>query len=328
MDNIGEVSFSPQQAGRLAIDMVESLRNKVAGGLTRGIPKIDEIVTPDRSGELITILGRPGMGKSQWLNWLSKQAVKDIEPESNEILIRATWEQSVEEDTLVWLAGDTNISVTQLVRGEVDDNEFRILKLSAAKRALAPMWIIGHSNMENQQRRRVRPRMGMIDIANAIEYICNDATPTKWKPKAIYLDYLQRIRPDTHGDRREQMMEIVDTSKDLAVSMGCPVYLGVQAGRQVDERSEPIPDMGDGQETSNIEQSSDKMWGLWYPLKTNEENSRVHGYKVTKHLFFAKLLKQKLGEFPALFPLFIDPAHNKFSEIVQETGEAAAHWSA
>jgi len=306
---------------------VESLRNKVAGGLTRGIPKIDEIVTPDRSGELITILGRPGMGKSQWLNWLSKQAVKDIEPESNEIVIRATWEQSVEEDTLVWLAGDTNISVTQLVRGEVDDNEFRILQLSAAKRALAPMWIIGHSNMENQQRRRVRPRMGMIDIANAIEYICNDATPTKWKPKSIYLDYLQRIRPDTRGDRREQMMEIVDLSKDLAVSMGCPVYLGVQAGRQVDERSDKTPEMGDGQETSNIEQSSDKMWGLWYPLKTEDEDSRQYGYRVTKHLIFATLLKQKMGEFPKRFALYIDPAHNKFAEIVKETGEAAAHWS-
>lgn len=315
MDNISDIAFSPQQAGRLTIDMVDSLRNKAAGGLQFNIPKLDEKVTPDRPGELITILGRPGMGKSQWMNYKSKQDLKTIEPGTNEIVIRATWEQSVEEDTLTWLSGDTDISVTQLVRGDIDDQQFKILQLSAAKRALAPMWIIGHSNMENRERRKVRPRMTMTDLSNAIEFICNDATPTKWKPKSIYLDYLQRVRPETRGDRREQMMEIVDTSKDLAVSMGCPVYLGVQAGRQVDDRKDKTPEMGDGQETSNIEQSSDKMWGLWYPIKTEDENSLIYGYKVTQHLFFATLLKQKLGEFPVRFSLYIDPAHNKFGEL-------------
>ena len=68
------------------------------------------------------------------------------------------------------------------------------------------MWIIGHSQLEQKDRRRSRPRMTMSDVNQALEYICNDATEKKIKPKMIVLDYLQRIRPDEKdgATKREQ----------------------------------------------------------------------------------------------------------------------------
>jgi replicative DNA helicase len=171
--------------------------------------------------------------------------------------------------------------------------------------------------MANTERRRMRPRLSMSGMTNAIEYICNDLTISKWKPKAIFLDYLQRIKPDPEDgrDRRIQMMNIVDRSKDLAISFDCPVYLGVQAGRQVDERADKIPNMSDGQETSNIEQSSDKVYTVWYPIKTEDEGSYLNGYEVTKHLWVLNLAKQKLGESNKLFRLYTDPERNFFGEL-------------
>lgn len=313
MDNVKSIAFSPQTVSRLSLDMVDAIRNSTGAGISTGLPDLDKLYVPDRPGELITILGRPSNYKSGFMNWLSKQALKAIPENSDEIVIRATWEQSVEEDTLSWLAGDSGLSVTQIARGAVSDAEFSVLQRSAVRRAITPMFIIGHSKMINSERRISRPRMTMHDLVNGIEYICNDITVSKWKPKAIFLDYLQRIRPSAEdgNDRRIQMMNIVDQAKDLAISFSCPVYLGVQATRDVDKKEIKIPDIDDGQETSNIEQSSDKSFGLWYPIKTEQENSMVgDAERVTPNLLFLKLLKQKLGSAPHTFALYVDPERN------------------
>jgi len=309
--DITTLVFDPQTSSHLAVQMVDNLRKDAGGGVQSGINDLDKILLPFRSGELVTVLGYTSNYKSGFMNWLSKQALKLIDKEKteDEFVARVTWEQSVEEDTLSWLAGDANLSITKLARGLVDEKEWKILQKSSIRRAITPMWIVGHSQLENTERRRARPRMTMNDVALALEYICNDATERKLKPKMIVLDYLQRIRPDTKdGDsKREQMMEAVNRAKDAAIAFGCPVILGVQTGRQVMEREDKTPTIEDGQETSNIEQSSDKMFGVWYPVKTEKPGSSIHGVQVTKNLLVLRLLKQKLGEAPKTFALFVDP---------------------
>ena len=310
--NADKIVFDPQDASYLAVQLVDSLRKDAGGGVRSGIPELDRLLLPFRPGELITVLGYTSNYKSGFMNWLSKQALKTIEPESNQVVIRVTWEQSVEEDTLSWLAGDADLSVTRLARGAIDDAEWRRLEISSVRRATTPMWIVGHSQQDNADQRRARPRMTMTDVGRALEYICNDATANTLKVKMVVLDYLQRIRPDKDdGDsKREQMMEAVNRAKDCAIAFGCPVVLGVQTGRQVMTREDKTPTIDDGQETSNIEQSSDKMFGVWYPIKTEEADKTIAGQPVTKNLLIVKLLKQKLGEAPHTFALFVDPEKN------------------
>lgn len=319
--DITTLVFDPQTSSHLAVQMVDDLRKDAGGGVQSGINDLDKILLPFRPGELVTVLGYTSNYKSGFMNWLSKQALKliDKEKSENEFVARVTWEQSVEEDTLSWLAGDANLSITKLARGLVDEKEWKILQKSSIRRAITPMWIIGHSQQENTERRRARPRMTMNDVALALEYICNDATDRKLKPKMIVLDYLQRIRPDVKdGDsKREQMMEAVNRAKDAAIAFGCPVILGVQTGRQVMEREDKTPTIEDGQETSNIEQSSDKMFGVWYPVKTEKPGSSIHGVQVTKNLLVLRLLKQKLGEAPKTFALFVDPEKNILGNIAK-----------
>jgi len=319
--DITTLVFDPQTSSHLAVQMVDNLRKDAGGGVQSGINDLDKILLPFRSGELVTVLGYTSNYKSGFMNWLSKQALKLIDKEKteDEFVARVTWEQSVEEDTLSWLAGDANLSITKLARGLVDEKEWKILQKSSIRRAITPMWIVGHSQLENTERRRARPRMTMNDVALALEYICNDATERKLKPKMIVLDYLQRIRPDTKdGDsKREQMMEAVNRAKDAAIAFGCPVILGGQTGRQVMEREDKTPTIEDGQETSNIEQSSDKMFGVWYPVKTEKPGSSIHGVQVTKNLLVLRLLKQKLGEAPKTFALFVDPEKNILGNIAK-----------
>jgi replicative DNA helicase len=319
--DISTLVFDPQTSSQLAVQMVDNLRKDAGGGIKSGINDLDKILLPFRPGELVTVLGYTSNYKSGFMNWLSKQALKLIEKENaqQEIVVRVTWEQSVEEDTISWLAGDADLSITKLARGLVDEKEWKILQKSSIKRAITPMWIVGHSQQENEDRRRARPRMTMSDVALALEFICNDATEQKLKPKMIVLDYLQRIRPDTKdGDsKREQMLEAVNRAKDAAIAFGCPVVLGVQTGRDSLERQDKTPTIDDGQETSNIEQSSDKMFGVWYPIKTEQPGSSIHGVAVTKNLLIMRLLKQKLGEAPKTFALYVDPEKNILGNIAK-----------
>ncbi|MCZ2459820.1 MAG: hypothetical protein LC128_09335, partial [Chitinophagales bacterium] len=317
--DITTIVFDPQTASSLAVNLVADLRKDAAGGIKSGIGDLDKMLLPFRSGELVTVLGYTSNYKSGFMNWLSKQAVKEIirDQSEDEFVARVTWEQSVEEDTLSWLAGDADLSITKLARGLIDEREWKLLERSSVRRATTPMWIIGHSQLEQKDRRRSRPRMTMSDVGRALEYICNDATEKKIKPKMIVLDYLQRIRPDEKdgATKREQMMEAVNRAKDAAIAFGCPVLLGVQTGRQTMDREDKTPTIDDGQETSNIEQSSDKMFGVWYPIKTEEPGKMIAGIKVSKNLLIVRLLKQKMGEAPKTFALYVDPEKNLLADV-------------
>lgn len=326
--------YGPQEAADLSISLVEEVERTRGQGIQFGVKRLDDVMNPLRPGQLISVYGLPGHHKSGVMNWLSKRALQLIGPEEDKIVARVTWEQSVEEDTLAWLAGDSKIPVSQMVRGELNGAEWEMLRNSSARRAACPMWIIGHSLIESQKRRKARPRMTMSDVALALEYICEDVTDRKLAPSLVVLDYLQRIRPDPKdgGDRREQVMEMVNRAKDAAISFGCPVLLGVQAKREVEDRQYKMPRQNDAQESSNVEQTSDKVITLWYPHKTEEPGSivgtmRTKGkarvkeeWEVNPNLLLVGLPKQKMGGTLDAVPVFVDPARGNFSEMTYPQG--------
>lgn len=317
-DDVTGIIYRPEDAGNLAVDFVRDLHNHRNDGIKIGLPDVDKILVPLRGGWLVTVIGYTSNLKSTFMDWIGLEALKTIPLESNKFVLKVTWEQSVEEDTLGWIASKSNLSITRMARGLMDESEWGVLEGTATTRAATPLWIMGHSQMEFKQGRRARPRMTMRDVARGLEYIIHESTPdVVLEPSLVILDYLQRMRSDEQdGDsRREQMMEAVNLSKDLAVSYGCPVVLGVQSRREVLERGDKIPTLQDGQETSNIEQSSDVAFGCWYPIKTEKEGSTIDGCPVNKNLFFLRLLKQKLGEAPATWALHVDPERRLFTPM-------------
>jgi replicative DNA helicase len=317
-DDISEIIYRPERAGNLAVNYVEDMHKHRNDGIPIGLPNVDQILVPLRGGWLVTILGYTSNLKSMLMDWIALQGLAVIPPESNKFVLKVTWEQSVEEDTLGWIASKSNLSITKMARGLMDEPEWDVLRGTATKRCATPLWIMGHSQMEFKQGRRARPRMTMRDVSLGLEWIIHDSVPgVVLEPSMVILDYLQRMRADPQdgSTRREQMMESVNLSKDLSVSYGCPVVLGVQASRDVLNREDKIPTLQDGQETSNIEQSSDVSFGCWYPIKSEKEGKVISGYTVNKNLFFLRLLKQKLGEAPATWPLYVDPERRTFANM-------------
>lgn len=306
---MGRIIYSPPEVGKYTVEVLREFQANRGNEITTGIGSLDRVLLPLRPSELITVLGYTSHYKSGFMNFLTKEAIRQCRPD--DIVIKVTWEQSVEEDTLTWIANDSGISVATMVRGEVD---WEVTMKSYARRIATPLWIIGHSDREAMENRTSRPRLTMGDVASACEYIRANATDNEYRIRMIVLDYLQRIRPE-RGDgstRREQMIEAVNRAKDLAITHACPVVLGVQAGRDILDRAYKLPRLDDGQETSNIEQSSDKVLALWYPIKTERPGSRIEGVpvEVSNSLLIVGVLKQKFAPAPVTLPLYVDPAKN------------------
>jgi replicative DNA helicase len=206
----------------------------------------------------------------------------------------------------------------------LEPDQWTLLRTAANRRAQSPIWIIGHSQTEFAKVGSARPRMTMTDAFRAMELICSGKiTGIKQKPRLVVLDYLQRIRPDSRdgGTRREQQMEAVNKAKDMSVTFGCPVMLGVQAGRQVMERDNKLPTIDDAQETSNVEQSADKFLSVWYPIKTEKAGSFMDGVPVTPNLLVIGLLKQKNGPAPLTYKCFVDPEKIIVGSLKKKTDE-------
>lgn len=312
-----ELIFSPSEAASLAIQALEDLRQHRGVGIKSGITDLDKVLLPLRPGELCVVLGYTSWYKSGFMNWYLKSAVRQCS--ENEIVVKVTWEDSVEEDTLKWVSSNSGIPIGTMVKG--DNLDWDIVMKSYQNRIDTPLWIVGHSNSISGVSGKARPRLTMTDTLEAINFIREGIADQKYKVRLVVLDYLQRIRPDsTDGStKREQMMEAVNKSKDLGIQLGCSVMLGVQAGRGVLERAYKLPHLEDGLETSNIEQSSDKVLSLWYPIKTEDEGKYLEPDKVyvNEHLLICGVMKQKMGVSPVSIPLYVDPSLNIVGNLVR-----------
>ena len=327
--DLTKIIYTPPQAARLTVEMVEQLGSTANLGLKSGIPDLDKFLVPMRPTNLITVQGYTGWYKTGLMDFIAKSAVPQIHPEDDEIILKVTWELSVEEETIRWMSSRTNISVTQLAQGILNPDEWTVVRKAANERINTPIWIMGHSQMEFSRAGAVRPRMTMGDVANACEMMAGGKiTGSKHKIRMIVLDYLQRMAPDraAGSSRREQQMHSTDMAKDLAISFGCPVLLGVQSGRQVMERDNKLPQLDDAQETSNIEQSSQVVLSVWYPIKTEKPDPtgkkpfEIDGHPIDENLLIIGLMKQTFGPAPKTLAVRIDPARNTIAGWGDEWG--------
>lgn len=311
LDNIRALIHSPAQVAQSTTELVSKLQADKGGGIPFGFPVVDDELIPARPGDLVVVAGYTSNWKSGLMNWLALQELKRImqRGDTNQIVIKVTWEQSAEEDTLTYLSSQAEIPAMTMVRGKLDDDQWKIIRHAAVERQVVPLWIVGHSIMESIRDRKARPRMTMSDVAVALDMIINQAMGSRREPRMIVMDYLQRIRSDPEdGDTmRERIIAIVNRVKDCAIAFGCPVYLGVQAGRSVAQRTEQIPELEDLQESSAIEQAADKILSLWYPIKNLPLGKNLDTFMVTPELLVMRLLKQKMGFAPITWFLNIDP---------------------
>lgn len=311
--------FDPSLVSTLTVGSIKAAREH-PDCLQTGIPQLDDHFVMMRSRRVTGILAYTSHGKTSVMNILARNFVKQIK--DDEIILYATWEDSVEDLTLAQLAYASRIPVTSLFGGKLGFGEWENMMGAATQRAQMPLWVIGHS----EQKEARRPRLTMSDTWAAMEFI---ADKRKKKVRAVFLDYLQRInRDDIKGDTRIQYMAIMDKVKDLALAFDTCVVIGSQVGRDVKDRKWKQPQDNDAQETSNFEQTCDGMISLWIPKKTEKlgecmiEKKGIDGQAVfvTENLMFIQTLKQKKAKAPVLRAVDFLPETNEIGTYTPPKG--------
>jgi len=291
--------FDPSLIATLTVGSIKSAKD---GGdhFTTGIPQMDDHYVMHRPRRVNGIIAHTSEGKTSVMNILARNFVPQVA--EGEIILYATWEDSIEDLSLSFLAQTSRVPMQSLFNGRLSPNEWDAMMKAATKRAETPIWLIGHS----EQKEARRPRLTLTDVWAGMEYI---ADKRKKKVRAVFLDYLQRINTDEQrGDIRERYMRTMDKIKDLSLAFDTDVIIGSQVSREVKQRKWKQPTVTDAQETSNFEQTCDGIISLWIPKKDETigtsliEKKGIEGQAVfvTENLMLIQTLKQKKGKAPVL----------------------------
>ena len=314
------IVFDPSLVSTLTVDSIKAAKDN-PDYLKTGIPQLDDHYGMQRPRRVNGWLAYTSHGKTSLMNILARNFVSQIG--EDEVIVYATWEDSVEDMTLSYLANVSRVPVVSLFNGNLSVGEWESMMKAATQRATTPLWLIGHS----EQKESRRPRLTMTDITAAMEYIVDKR---KKKVRAVFLDYLQRInRDDKKGEMRGQYMAIMDSVKDLALDFNTCVNIGTQVGRDIKERKWKQPQDNDAQETSNFEQTCDGMISLWIPKKTEKigdqliEKTGVDGQAVfvTENLMMIQTLKQKKAKAPVLRAVDFLPETNEIQTYDPNRGK-------
>lgn len=241
-DDVMKSIYRPLDVATYAVEQIETQVKNKSRAITLGVSDFDQWVKPVMPGEVVYVLAHTSNGKTSFMQYWARQAVKSLKPnDMTSAVVYVTWESVVEELGLYDLCGLTGIDSTSAWYGDVTEDDVARLRMAAIKRAALPLWVIGYS-----LRRRRRDHLTMAVVSESLRRMEED-----WhvKPAIIFIDYVQKITlRNPRGDRRAGIIENVDAIQALARDCGCAVVAGCQAGRDVVTRDFKLPAIGDGQE--------------------------------------------------------------------------------
>lgn len=294
-------------------------RLKASPGITFDIVDVDKHVSPMHPGDVVAFMGRPGHAKTSILSYFARtegQRIRDRGKADDEAVVYVTYEQSAEELEAYFQTND-EYSNADLLRGQVD---LKVVRDRAVKRAKLPVWVIGHGLSRIDPR---APRMTPDVVYRAIETMDEDFGV---KPVLVLVDYMQLIPVQNASDRVQQVTEVPIRIKELAMRVGCPALLAVQAGRAVDDRKVKLPMLADAQWASSIEQTCDKVFALWRPWQTEEQGKSIeledgNIYRVTETLLIMRMLKQRFEDGRWTWALHFNPKTLELKAVTRDAPE-------
>jgi replicative DNA helicase len=307
-----DVLFSSAESVRLGMENLSYRRNNKHAAVPIGLRSLDKYVLPLLPGELMTLLARPGGGKTGFmLRWARERAQWLMNNKrENKAVVFVSCEQTVEELDSLGAAAYTHIPLDVMARGELNDTQWHQIKTAAVFRGALPFYWIAPSKEKRKKRPRITP--GVI-----IDTLLHLEATTGIKPDICFVDYLQLLKSDGRPESKTiEVTNNLELCKDGALATDCPWVVSAQAKREVDLMALPIPGLDSGQWTSAIEQYSDKVASLVRPSKYKKQGEQFGSITVEGHsqLLFS-LLKQKLGNDNIAQWVHFDPAYNLLHEL-------------
>jgi replicative DNA helicase len=239
------------------LDEIEKISS--TGGIGAGIPTgfhdLDEITNGLHPGQMITVAGRPGTGKSTIaLDFARSAAVKNGKPTAIFSL-----EMGKLEIMMRLFSAEAGVPLHNMRSGHMSDTDWRRLALRSSELADAPLFIDDSPNLTMMEirakARRLRQRHELA---------------------LVIIDYLQLMTSAKRVESRQQeVSEFSRSMKLLAKELDVPVVALSQLNRGPEQRTDKRPLLSDLRESGSIEQDSDIVLLVHRPDLYEPETERA-----------------------------------------------------
>lgn len=234
-EDVAEESW--ETAGAL-LAQVEQGDTRLLPSVPTGFPDLDRVLQGGfRPKQMVTIAGRPSMGKSTIVLDFARYASfhRDIPG------LFLSVEMSREEIGARIASAEAAVPLTNIINDDLSDSERSKIAEASARLQEAPLYIIDANGLTSGELRAevisAKRRLG-------IEY--------------VVVDYLQLVTSDKKvQSRQEEVSSISRSLKQLAKQLSIVSIAVAQLNRGPEQRPDSVPKMSDLRESGALEQDSD-----------------------------------------------------------------------
>ena len=221
-----------------------SKEERLITGTPTGFTELDTLTTGFHPADLIIVAARPGMGKSSFMLSMAINMARQGIP-----VAIFSLEMSKEQLVTRALSMVSGVPLQNIRRGFVKEGDWQKLLNAGIELSKCDIFIDDS------------PNLSTVDIR-----IKSRKLKKERQIGAVYVDYLQLVRPQFRkSSRQEEVAEVSRSLKALAKELSIPVIALAQLSRQVEHRSDKRPQLADLRESGQIEQDADLIMFLHRP---------------------------------------------------------------
>jgi replicative DNA helicase len=220
-------------------------------GVSTGLADLDRKLGGLHKSDLLILAGRPSMGKTSLATNVAFNIAKAYKRgrlhDGSEGAVDGgvvgffSLEMSAEQLAARILSEASEVPSEQIRRGDMTEAEFRRFVEAAKELEACPLFIDDTPALPISQ---LAARARRLKRTHGLD--------------AIFVDYLQLVRPATAKDSRvNEVSEITQGLKAIAKELDVPVVALSQLSRQVENREDKRPQLSDLRESGSIEQDAD-----------------------------------------------------------------------
>jgi replicative DNA helicase len=246
---------------REAIDMAAAAyqRDGHLSGIATGLSDLDRTMGGLQRSDLIILAARPAMGKTSLVTNIAfnvanayeaaEQPDGSLKTVNGGIVGFFSLEMSSEQLATRILAEQSEVSSSDIRRGNIDENQFAKLAAVAQRMQTLPLYIDhtgGISIAQLAARARRLKRQRGLDV--------------------VIVDYLQLLSGSSKSAQNGRVQEITEITtglKALAKELAVPIIALSQLSRQVESRDDKRPQLSDLRESGSIEQDADVVMFIY-----------------------------------------------------------------
>lgn len=247
--------------GKKVLEQHAQVKETGVLGITTGLKTLNAVICGLVEPDLIIIAARPGIGKTAFaLSITHNTSVSDKIP-------CAWFSLEMDGTQLVRrLASiDTGINHDTIRKGLTTHDQDLMLGESIDKISICKIFIEDKAAINV---RDIRTRANILKRKHGIKYIVVD-----------YLQLMKGIGNSKNSTRESIVSEISRSLKELAKELQIPVIALSQLSREVEKRSDKMPQLSDLRESGGIEQDADEVIFLMRPEYYGMMNSVEIGGK-------------------------------------------------